>query len=998
MLRNLSIAALFFILVSFFSTPTYADSGEFSWHSMYTKYEQNLWDIWGTSSSDVFVVGEGVIIHYNGTNWTTMVNNSNYNFRAIWGLSTSNVFAVGAQGLILHYDGTSWQSMNSGVAEYLFDVWGTSASDVFTIGESGKILHYDGSAWNVTETNIAYSLQAIWGNSSSNYFIVGINYVNDRSLILHYNGTSWQTVDSGTWKNLYAVWGTASNNIFAVGSIGTVLHYDGNSWTPITIDSGLNNMLTGIWGTSSSDFFVVSQGISHYNGSTWNTVSGSGIMAFCKILGFATGEIFTVGYGGRIAYYGNKQLPVFKVTPLRDQFYRNSVTDFDAPVGESVMHVAFDYQIDPLVTMNNTDITLTHSNNAFTVYQFLTPATGGSPMFTFSPTQSGLTTDNITLSCSYGSITFHLVGNGVPVENPESLIIDLPTATEARRLIYDETRNYLYITDANNNRIIVLSLQEKDIVTTIPVGFEPVDGALSKDRQHLYVTNAGESSISDIDLNILVEVNRFLIPSIGPSLYSEPGYVPYNITMLSNTVALIGSRPPGLAGGGPVYQVDFTAKSLTIRKDLGSGRCPVVRSSDDFSTTVILPEPAGTPGKIVRYEPATNSITSSSYNRIEREVITNKDGTVIVTTNHDNYAIISNLRITDHNLNLIKEIDLLAGQPGGLVFHPGGQYIYSFGAYYPIFPLALEETSINSKMLVRELRFPIPQDYHPINQPKVSVISSDGTWLYAILSKTGDESSSKILALKINRNLTNIAINPANVTATIGSYNQFTAIGTYSDGSTANITSAVTWTSSDPTKTNIKPHTGLAHILTEGSAIITATLGSVSNNAVISTLPAAQLSFTTQPNVGYTAGVNFSSQLVVTVQDIYGNTVNTYNSPVSLDITTGSGTNGAVLSGTTALDAVNGLATFSGLSINLAGNGYTLTATSGTLAPAISQVFNVVHLGDANGDGVVNMGDATKVMRIILGLDTATLGADANGDGIINMGDVTKIMRIILGI
>ncbi len=54
--------------------------------------------------------------------------------------------------------------------------------------------------------------------------------------------------------------------------------------------------------------------------------------------------------------------------------------------------------------------------------------------------------------------------------------------------------------------------------------------------------------------------------------------------------------------------------------------------------------------------------------------------------------------------------------------------------------------------------------------------------------------------------------------------------------------------------------------------------------------------------------------------------------------------------------------------------------------------------GDANGDGVVNMADVTKVQRIILGLDPPTIGADANLDGVINMGDVTKIMMIILGL
>jgi len=52
--------------------------------------------------------------------------------------------------------------------------------------------------------------------------------------------------------------------------------------------------------------------------------------------------------------------------------------------------------------------------------------------------------------------------------------------------------------------------------------------------------------------------------------------------------------------------------------------------------------------------------------------------------------------------------------------------------------------------------------------------------------------------------------------------------------------------------------------------------------------------------------------------------------------------------------------------------------------------------GDANCDGEVDMGDVTKVERIILELDPPTLGADANRDGEIDIRDVTKIERIIL--
>lgn len=45
--------------------------------------------------------------------------------------------------------------------------------------------------------------------------------------------------------------------------------------------------------------------------------------------------------------------------------------------------------------------------------------------------------------------------------------------------------------------------------------------------------------------------------------------------------------------------------------------------------------------------------------------------------------------------------------------------------------------------------------------------------------------------------------------------------------------------------------------------------------------------------------------------------------------------------------------------------------------------------GDANGDGVINALDITKVMRIIALLDSPTPGADVNQDGAINVLDVT---------
>jgi hypothetical protein len=41
----------------------------------------------------------------------------------------------------------------------------------------------------------------------------------------------WSAMDSGTTEDLYGVWGSSASDVFAVGWNGTILHYDGSTWT-----------------------------------------------------------------------------------------------------------------------------------------------------------------------------------------------------------------------------------------------------------------------------------------------------------------------------------------------------------------------------------------------------------------------------------------------------------------------------------------------------------------------------------------------------------------------------------------------------------------------------------------------------------------------------------------------------------------------------------------------------------------------------------------------
>ena len=90
--------------------------------------------------------------------------------------------------------------------------------------------------------------------------------------------------------------------------------------------------------------------------------------------------------------------------------------------------------------------------------------------------------------------------------------------------------------------------------------------------------------------------------------------------------------------------------------------------------------------------------------------------------------------------------------------------------------------------------------------------------------------------------LTSIAVAPANPSIANGLTQQFTATGTYADGSTADLTNLVTWASSTPSIATISS-TGLAQSLATGTTNITAALDGVTSPNDTLTVTAANGSY-----------------------------------------------------------------------------------------------------------------------------------------------------------
>jgi hypothetical protein len=138
---------------------------------------------------------------------------------------------------------------------------------------------------------------------------------------------------------------------------------------------------------------------------------------------------------------------------------------------------------------------------------------------------------------------------------------------------------------------------------------------------------------------------------------------------------------------------------------------------------------------------------------------------------------------------------------------------------------------------------------------------------------------------------------------------------------------------------------GTFNINTKDNTAETITLTATDGNSATGTStpvvinPANKLAFGVQP-VTTASGSSITPSVTVKIEDVNGNVVTGDTRNVTLAI----GTNpvGGTLSGTTTVAAVSGIATFSNLSIDKVGTGYTLAATSNpVLTGATSGTFDI---------------------------------------------------------
>ncbi len=187
--------------------------------------------------------------------------------------------------------------------------------------------------------------------------------------------------------------------------------------------------------------------------------------------------------------------------------------------------------------------------------------------------------------------------------------------------------------------------------------------------------------------------------------------------------------------------------------------------------------------------------------------------------------------------------------------------------------------------------------------------------------------------------LVSIAITPLTATVAAGSTQQFTATGTYTDNSTQNITTSVTWSSSAATVTMSTTTLGLATTTDPPGTIasISATLGTVSaaTPATLTVGPAALVSVAVTPaNQSIALGTTQAFTATGTYTD---NSTQDLTTSVTWSAATYSGGGAATFTGTTGSNVAQ--ATAQGVVTIMASSGSISGSTSLTVtAPVLTSI------------------------------------------------------------
>lgn len=197
-----------------------------------------FWWVFGFEGGPIYMGGEGgVIVRYQDGVFTPMTTPGTGTVFGIWGASPDDVWAVGAAsdasaGFVWRLEGDAWvpeptlpEEVPSRAA--IWKVYGTARNDVWLVGSNGVSMHWDGSALSLEETGVGSSLFTVHANDRRFTAVGGLA----NGIIMENEDGVWRDVTPGaTSAGLSGVCLAQGDFGVAVGGYGTVYLRGEDGW------------------------------------------------------------------------------------------------------------------------------------------------------------------------------------------------------------------------------------------------------------------------------------------------------------------------------------------------------------------------------------------------------------------------------------------------------------------------------------------------------------------------------------------------------------------------------------------------------------------------------------------------------------------------------------------------------------------------------------------------------------------------------------------------
>jgi hypothetical protein len=185
-----------------------------------------IWGVWAASPTDAWAVGgtpEGgtaqpndLVYHWDGTSWAQDPLPGTPLGRAlnkVWGTSSQDLYAVGESGTILHRKGTTWALETNPATSNLFTVFGCSATDVYAVGGE-DVLHSDGGGtWTRVAVTLGNSVNGVTCNPGGEALLVGFGGLKQRLV-----GGAWVSdFTDEPYGDLHGSWADGQGAFWAAG-------------------------------------------------------------------------------------------------------------------------------------------------------------------------------------------------------------------------------------------------------------------------------------------------------------------------------------------------------------------------------------------------------------------------------------------------------------------------------------------------------------------------------------------------------------------------------------------------------------------------------------------------------------------------------------------------------------------------------------------------------------------------------------------------------------